>query len=138
LLGVGGDDLTAFGMDLAGDAPSFLVGGPAKSGRSTMLAVMTESLLRGGTEVVILAPRPSVLRDLEGRDGVRAVLTGTELTEEELAPHLDPDGTPVVLVVDDGELLADVPAKSGLRAYQRTAADNRRGLILGGDASDVA
>jgi len=138
LLGVGGDDLTAFGMDLAGDAPSFLVGGPAKSGRSTMLAVMTESLLRGGTEVVILAPRPSVLRDFEGRDRVRAVLTGTELTEEELAPHLDPDGTPVVLVVDDGELLADAPAKSWLRAYQRTAADNRRGLILGGDASEVA
>lgn len=138
LLGVGGDDLTAFGMDLAGDAPAFLVGGPSKSGRSTMLAVMTESLLRGGTQVVILAPRPSVLRDFEGRDGVRAVLTSAEVTEEDLAPHLDPDGTPVVLVVDDGELVADAPAKTWLRAYLRTAADNRRGLILGGDASEVA
>ena len=134
----GGDDLTAFGMDLAGDAPAFLVAGPSKSGRSTMLAVMTESLLRGGTQVVILAPRPSVLRDFAGRDGVRAVLTGAEVTEEELAPHLDPDGTPVVLVVDDGELVADAPAKTWLRAYLRTAADNRRGLILGGDASEVA
>ncbi|WP_051433408.1 FtsK/SpoIIIE domain-containing protein [Promicromonospora kroppenstedtii] len=138
LLGVGGDDLTAFGMDLAGDAPAFLVGGPAKSGRSTMLTVMTESLLRGGTQVVILAPRPSMLRDLEGREGVRAVLTGTEITEEDLKPHLDPDGEPVVLVVDDGELVADAPAKTWLRAYLRTAADNRRGLILGGDASEVA
>jgi S-DNA-T family DNA segregation ATPase FtsK/SpoIIIE len=138
LLGVGGDDLTAFGADLTNDAPAFIVAGPSRSGRSTMLAVMTESLLRGGTQVVVLAPRPSVLRDFEGREGVRAVLTGTEVTEEDLAPHLDPDGTPVVLVVDDGELVADAPAKAWLRAYLRTAADHERGLILGGDASEVA
>jgi S-DNA-T family DNA segregation ATPase FtsK/SpoIIIE len=138
LLGVGGDDLAAFGMDLANDAPSFLVAGPSRSGRSTMLAVMTESLLRGGTQVVVLAPRPSILRDFAGRDGVRAVITDPEVTEEDLAPHLDPDGTPVVLVVDDGEQVTDAPAKTWLRAYLRTAADNQRGLILGGDASEVA
>lgn len=138
LLGVGGDDLAAFGMDLAGDAPAFIVAGPSRSGRSTLLAVMTESLLRGGTQVVVLAPRPSVLRDLAGRDGVRAVLTDPEVTEEDLAPHLDPDGTPVVLVVDDGEQVTDAPAKTWLRAYLRTAADNQRGLILGGDASEIA
>ncbi|GAA4703641.1 DNA segregation ATPase FtsK/SpoIIIE, S-DNA-T family [Promicromonospora umidemergens] len=138
LLGVGGDDLSAFGMDLAGDAPAFIVAGPSRSGRSTMLAVMTESLLRGGTQVVLLAPRASVLRDFEGRAGVRAVLTGTEITEEDLAPHLDPDGSPVVLVVDDAELVTDAPAKTWLRAYLRTATDNQRGLIIGGDASEVA
>lgn len=138
MLGVGGDDLTAFGMDLMGDAPAFMVAGPSRSGRSTMLAVMTESLLRGGTEVVVLAPRPSALRDLAGRAGVRAVLTDPEVTEEDLAAHLDPDGTPVVLVVDDAEQVTDAPAKTWLRAYLRTAADNQRGLILGGDASEVA
>jgi S-DNA-T family DNA segregation ATPase FtsK/SpoIIIE len=138
LLGVGGDDLAAFGMDLANDAPAFLVAGPSRSGRSTMLAVMTESLLRGGTQVVVLAPRPSVLRDFEGRDGVRAVLTDPEVTQEDLAPHLDPDGTPVVLVVDDGEQVTDAPAKTWLRAYLRSATDNQRGLILGGDSSEVA
>ena len=138
LLGVGGDDLAAFGMDLANDAPSFIVAGPSRSGRSMMLAVMAESLLRGGTQVVVLAPRPSILRDLAGRNGVRAVLTDPEVTEEGLAPHLDPDGTPVVLVVDDGEQVTDAPAKTWLRAYLRTAADNQRGLILGGEASEVA
>ncbi|MFD2792251.1 FtsK/SpoIIIE domain-containing protein [Promicromonospora vindobonensis] len=138
LLGVGGDDLAAFGMDLANDAPAFLVAGPSRSGRSTMLAVMTESLLRGGTQVVVLAPRPSILRGFEGRDGVRAVLTDPEVTQEDLAPHLDPDGTPVVLVVDDGEQVTDAPAKTWLRAYLRSATDNQRGLILGGDASEVA
>lgn len=139
LLGVGGDDLTAFGMDLAHDAPTFIVAGPARSGRSTMLAVMAESLLRGGTELVLVAPRASVLRDLAGRDGVRALLTDPdEVTEEALAPLLDPDGSAVVLMVDDAELVADAPAKTWLRAYLRTAADNQRGLVLAGDASEVA
>ncbi|WP_164545212.1 FtsK/SpoIIIE domain-containing protein [Antribacter gilvus] len=138
MVGVGGDQLAALGMDLAGDAPTFIVAGPARSGRSTLLAVMAESLLRGGTELVVLAPRPSTLRDLDGRPGVRAMLTGTELTEDDLAPHLDPDGTPVVLVVDDGGLLQDVPAKAWLRSFLRTAQDHRRGLVLGGDATEVA
>ncbi|MBL0886552.1 FtsK/SpoIIIE domain-containing protein [Myceligenerans indicum] len=143
MLGVGGDDLTALGADLAGDAPSFLVVGPARSGRSTMLAAMAESLLRGGTELVVIAPRASPLRDLAGRDGVRTVLTDPDdVTEGALAPHLDPDldpaGTPVVLVVDDGELVADCPAKGWLRSWFRTAGDHRRALVLGGDASEVA
>ncbi|WP_423463802.1 FtsK/SpoIIIE domain-containing protein [Promicromonospora sp. MS192] len=139
MLGVGGDDLTAYGMDLAGDAPTFIVAGPARSGRSTMLAVMARSMLRGGTELVLVAPRASALRDLAGQPGVRALITDPdEVTEEALAPHLDPDGTPVVLVVDDAELVADAPAKSWLRAYLRTASDNQRGLVIGGDASEVA
>ncbi|GAA1866051.1 FtsK/SpoIIIE domain-containing protein [Myceligenerans crystallogenes] len=138
MLGVGGDDLTAMGMDLAGDAPSFVVAGPARSGRSTMLAVMAESLLRGGTELLVAAPRPSVLRDLAGRDGVRAVLTEAgELTEEALGRHLAP-GAPVVLLVDDAELVADCPAKNWLRTWFRTAADHRQALVLGGDAKEVA
>ncbi|GAB3169348.1 hypothetical protein GCM10027059_34050 [Myceligenerans halotolerans] len=70
---------------------------------------------------------------------VRTVLTDAEqLTEETLAPLLDPDGTPVVFLVDDAELVADCPAKGWLRAWFRTAGDNRRALVLGGDASDVA
>ena len=139
MLGVGGDDLAAFGTDLAGDAPSFIVAGPARSGRSTMLAVMAESLLRGGTELVVAAPRASVLRELAGRDGVRAVFTDPEeLTEEALAPHLGPDESAVVLIVDDGELVADCPARNWLRSWFRTAGDHRRALVLGGDASEVA
>lgn len=104
-----------------------------------MLAVMAESLLRGGTELVVAAPRASVLRELAGRDGVRAVFTDPEeLTEEALAPHLGPDESAVVLIVDDGELVADCPARNWLRSWFRTAGDHRRALVLGGDASEVA
>jgi S-DNA-T family DNA segregation ATPase FtsK/SpoIIIE len=65
------------------------------------------------------------------------VLTDADPTEELLAPLLDPDGTDVVLVVDDGEMLRDAPAKDYLRGYVRGAAANRRGLILSGNATEV-
>jgi DNA segregation ATPase FtsK/SpoIIIE, S-DNA-T family len=137
MIGVGGDDLVAVGADLGRDRPTFLVAGPSRSGRSTALCVLAESLLRNGTELVVAAPAPSPLRDLAGRPGVRAVVTGDAPTAEVLAPLLDPDGTDVVLVVDDGEVLRDAPAGDYLRAYVRGAAANRRGLILGGNAAEV-
>lgn len=62
LIGVAGDDVEPVGADLLGDQPTFLVAGPSRSGRSTALGVMTESLLRGGCEVVIGAPMNSAAR----------------------------------------------------------------------------
>ena len=137
MLGVGGDQLVAHGINLERDAPTFVVAGPARSGRSTLLTVMAHSLLRTGTELVLVCPRPSPLRDLAGTPGVRAVLTHTEITESDLAPLLDPDGLPVVLIVDDGEMVMDAPAKNWLRAYVRSAGDTRRGLVLGGNAAEI-
>ena len=138
-LGMGGDQLGVLGMDLEHDAPTFVVAGPPRSGRSTMIATMADSLLRTGTELVVVCPRVSPLRDYAGRPGVRAVLTNAEVTDADLAPHLDPDGTgvPVVLIVDDGELLREAPARDWLRAFIRTASGNRRGLILAGNATDL-
>jgi S-DNA-T family DNA segregation ATPase FtsK/SpoIIIE len=137
LVGVGGDRLLAHGIDLERDAPTFIVAGPSRSGRSSLLAVMANSLLRAGTEIVLASPRPGPLRELAGTPGVRALFSHTELTEDDLAPHLDPDGTPVVFIVDDGEMLMDVPAKAWLRSFVRTAGDHRRGLILGGNAAEL-
>jgi S-DNA-T family DNA segregation ATPase FtsK/SpoIIIE len=133
---VGGDELTAHGLDLA-RAPQAIVAGPARSGRSTLLLTVVESLLRNGAEVVVAAPRPSPLRDLADRKGVRAVLTGAELTEEELRPLVEDGDGPVVLVVDDGELLKEVEAKGYLKTLQRTAADHGRAVVLGGDVAEV-
>ncbi len=138
MLGIGGDQIGAIGMDLAGDAPTFIIAGPARSGRSTMLLVMAQSLLRSGTELVIAAPRVSPLRRLEGRPGVRAVLAEEEVEESVLAPLLDPDGKDVAFLIDDAELLAEAPAKAWLRAYIRSASDNRRALVIAGDASQIA
>ena len=137
LVGVGGDELRGRGVHLFDGAPTFLIAGPPKSGRSTVLGTMTRTLLDGGASVVVLAPRTSPLRELAGTPGVAAVLTGADVTEEELAPLLD--GIPNrVLVVDDGELLRDATAKDWLRDLVRGARDAGLGILLAGDISEVA
>ncbi len=136
MIGVGGDELAAVGLDLV-RTPVAMIGGPPRSGRSTVLLSVAESLLRAGTELVVAAPRPSPLRDLAGREGVRAVLTTSELTEAELKPLLEEGGGTVVLVVDDAELLKDIDAKDYLKSFQRRCGDLGRGIVLGGDSSEI-
>ena len=141
LLGIGGDELRGVGVNLFDGTPTFLIAGPPKSGRSTLLGAMTHTLLAGGASVVVLAPRPSPLRALEGSPGVAAVLTGTDVTEEQLAPLLDgpfEGAARRVLVIDDGELLRDATAKDWLKELVRGARDRGVGIILAGDISDVA
>ena len=136
MVGVGGDELTAVGLDLE-RTPLAMIGGPPRSGRSTVLLSVAESVLRGGAELVIAAPRPSPLRDLAERTGVRAVLTSSELTTDELRPLVEDGDGPVVLLIDDGELLKDVDAKDYLKALTRTCGDSRRAIVLGGDSGEI-
>lgn len=137
LVGVGGDDLVAVGPDLAGQSPTFIVAGPPRSGRSTVLSAMVSSYLAQGTEVVVAAPRPSPLRDLDGQSGVVAVLTG-DLTQSQLEPLLTGGAAvPRVFVVDDAELLRDCEAKDWLRAWLRRLPGSGQGLVIGGNAAEL-
>ncbi|WP_285472252.1 FtsK/SpoIIIE domain-containing protein [Actinoplanes sp. NBRC 101535] len=138
LLGVGGDELEPVGVDLGGGPPTFLIAGPAQSGRSTALGVMAESLLRGGTELVIGAPMRSPLRELAGRTGVRGILTGDAPAEAEFAALVDPGEGPVALLIDDAEVWRDIAARDYLRRLIRGAAGNRRAVVLAGDVASVA
>ncbi|MBD7920241.1 cell division protein FtsK [Cellulomonas sp. Sa3CUA2] len=137
LLGVGGDELEPVGADLAVDVPTFLVAGPARSGRSTLLAVVAESLLRAGVELVVGAPLRSPLRALAGRPGVRAVLDDYAPDEATLAPLVDEGDGPVVLLVDDAEAWRDAPAREWLRRLVRRASNDRRGVVIGGELGSV-
>ena len=137
MVGVGGDELVAVGFDLTRSNTAILAGSP-RSGRSTALLCAIESLLRGGAEVVLAAPRQSPLRDLAGRDGVRHVFTGVEISQEELEPLMDSSSTPVVFVADDAELLKDVAAKDYLRTLIRTGSDKGQAVVIGGDSGEVA
>ncbi|MFC5381817.1 FtsK/SpoIIIE domain-containing protein [Aquipuribacter nitratireducens] len=134
MVGVGGDELRAHGPDLA-VASTFLVAGPPRSGRSSLLRVMASSVLAQGGEVVVLAPRPSPLRELAAEPGVRGVLTNA--TPEQLQRLTEPAG-PVALVVDDGELVADAPTTQWLRDYVRACPGSDRAVVLGGALGEVA
>ncbi|MEU4239635.1 FtsK/SpoIIIE domain-containing protein [Actinoplanes sp. NPDC026619] len=146
LIGVGGDELAPVGMDLLTDQPTFLIAGPSRSGRSTALRVMAESLLRSGSELVIGAPMRTPLTELAGRPGVRGVISGDSPTEDEFAALLDPgEGTGegpgdghVVLLIDDAEAWRDVPCRDWLRTFVRSASGRQRAIVIAGEINSVA
>ncbi|MEV4880123.1 FtsK/SpoIIIE domain-containing protein [Streptomyces cyaneofuscatus] len=131
MAGVGGDELSAVGADLSLSA-SFVVGGPARSGRSTLLLTMALSLLDAGTKVVVAAPRRSPLRELAGREGVVAVFTDADVPRQELEKALADHPGPLVVVVDDADGLQKSEAEPVLGAIARSGAETGRGLILAG------
>ncbi|MEU8782575.1 hypothetical protein [Streptomyces sp. NPDC048637] len=136
LAGVGGDDLAAYGPDLAsGTAPAFVVAGPAKSGRSTALANIARSLLAAGTRLVLAAPKPSPLRELADRDGVVACFFQDGIGHDELEEALPVTSTeePVVIVMDDAELLGECDAGRRLQSRLEHGFDEGTALVLGGD-----
>ncbi|MEV7525067.1 FtsK/SpoIIIE domain-containing protein [Streptomyces sp. NPDC091371] len=132
LVAVGGDELTPLGIDLEESGPGFVIAGPPKSGRSTALMCASESLLAAGTPLILITPRRSPLRELEGRPGVLGVLNA-ESREEELRELTELAGDrPYVVVADDAELLYDTRLDEPLEALLRKGADGGLGLLTAG------
>ncbi|WP_250007569.1 FtsK/SpoIIIE domain-containing protein [Actinoplanes sp. M2I2] len=131
LAGVGGDELVAMGPDL-GVNPTFVIGGPPRSGRSTALLTMALSLLDGDIRLVVAAPRRSPLRDLAGRAGVLEVFAGDDVPKDQLSEILRATEEPVVIVVDDADNLAKSASDALFTEVARTGAERRRGLIAAG------
>ncbi|MEU3159142.1 FtsK/SpoIIIE domain-containing protein [Streptomyces griseoincarnatus] len=138
LIGVGGDELQPVGIDLEENGPGFVIAGPPKSGRSTLLTAATETLLRSGTPVVLVAPRRSPLRELEGREGVLGLLNA-DSREEDLEELVDKaSGGSYVVVVDDAELLYDTRLDEALETVVRKGADGGIGLIAAGSTDSLS
>jgi S-DNA-T family DNA segregation ATPase FtsK/SpoIIIE len=137
LVGVGGDTLTALGPDLSTGVPCFIVAGPAKSGRSTILASLARSFLAAGTALIIAAPRPSPLRSLGSAPGVARLFDGTDLGEEELSEALATVNGPCVVMLDDAEMLRDCDASGELSRIIAFGADSGHALVFGGDAESI-
>ncbi|WP_251095371.1 FtsK/SpoIIIE domain-containing protein [Streptomyces sp. Caat 7-52] len=135
LAGVGGDELTGYGPDLAEGVPAFVIAGPRGSGRSTALLNAARSCIRQGVRLVVAAPRPSPLRELRGQSGVLAVFQGTDIErfafERTLGAALPDD--PVVVLVDDGEILAHCEAGPTLEQLIRDGDERGLALVLAGD-----
>ncbi|HEU5420769.1 MAG TPA: FtsK/SpoIIIE domain-containing protein [Streptosporangiaceae bacterium] len=137
LVGVGGDDLAAYGADLADGLPAFIVGGPAKSGRSTVLATMARSFLAAGTRIILVTPRPSPLRGLAAEPGVVRLFEGTDLNAAELRAALEQLDGPGVVIIDDAEVLRDCDAADELREIISFGAERQRALVFGGNSEDL-
>ncbi|QCX78416.1 ESX-1 secretion system protein EccCa1 [Streptomyces sp. YIM 121038] len=139
LIGVGGDELMGHGPDLAEGVPAFVVAGPAKSGRSTVLMNAARSFLAQGVRLVVAAPRQSPLRGLDGTEGVLKVFTGDDIDEDDLEEAIDSatPRSPIAVLVDDGEILEDCDAASQFKRIIQRGADEGLALVLAGDEEDV-
>ena len=138
LLGVGGDELHPIGIDLEENGPGFVIAGPPKSGRSTLLVAATESLLRAGTRVVLVTPRRSPLRELQGRDGVLGLLNA-DSREDDLEELVEGRAQGAyVVIVDDAELLYDTRLDEALESVIRKGADGGIGLIAAGTTDSLS
>ncbi|AOW88469.1 FtsK/SpoIIIE domain-containing protein [Streptomyces olivaceus] len=139
LIGIGGDEIVGFGPDLADGVPSFVIAGPAKSGRSTVLMNVAQSLLAQGTRLVVAAPRQSPVRQLDGREGVLKVFTGDDIDEDEFEELIDEASPeePIAVLIDDGEILEDCDAESQMKKIVSRGAERGLALVIAGDEEDV-
>jgi S-DNA-T family DNA segregation ATPase FtsK/SpoIIIE len=136
LVGAGGDELTPVGLDLNEDGSGLIVAGPPRSGRSTTLMTMARSLIAAETPILIITPRRSPLRALEGVPGVLAVL-GSDFETEFLRSTLNPLPRYAVLV-DDAELLHDTVNAPVLERIIVSGRDTDHGLIMAGTTADLS
>ncbi|MER5397742.1 FtsK/SpoIIIE domain-containing protein [Streptomyces sp. NPDC002599] len=139
LVGIGGDDVMGFGPDLSRGVPTFVVAGPAKSGRSTTLMNMARSYLAQGVRLVIAAPRPSPLRELDGQEGVLKVFDEDDIEGDDLREAIAPatPEEPIVVLVDDGEVLEDCDAETVFKRIVQRGGERGLGLVIAGDEEDV-
>ncbi|MCX4989248.1 MULTISPECIES: FtsK/SpoIIIE domain-containing protein [unclassified Streptomyces] len=139
LVGIGGDDIMGFGPDLSQGVPTFVIAGPAKSGRSTTLLNMARSYLAQGVRLVVAAPRPSPLRELDGQDGVLKVFDEDDIESDDLREAIDSASReePIVVLVDDGEVLEDCDAETVFKRIVQRGAERGLGLVIAGDEEDV-
>jgi S-DNA-T family DNA segregation ATPase FtsK/SpoIIIE len=98
------------------------------------LACLAASYLAVGTRVLLVLPRPSPVQRMGGAAGVVAVIDGSGLDADVLVKAAD--GTPLVVLVDDAELVRDTPATAELTAVLRRQR-GPVGLVLAGDAEAV-
>ncbi|MFJ2770613.1 FtsK/SpoIIIE domain-containing protein [Streptomyces sp. NPDC087300] len=133
MVGVGGDELAAIGTDLS-VVPSFVIAGPPRSGRSTVLLTMARSLTELGTKIVVIAPRHSPLRRLAGDPGVVAVFTDADVAVADFRAALGAVDTPAgAILVDDAEMMINSELDNDFVALARGSAGDGWGLVVAGN-----
>ncbi len=130
LIGLGGDEGGAVGVDLAGVGSSYAVLGPPGSGRSNALSCLAVSLLAGGSSLVVITPRESPLRMLQRHPQV-VLMSQADPAEDALRATLDQLPGPKVVVIDDADLVMTAAADKLLKDIVVSGRDQGVGLVFG-------
>jgi DNA segregation ATPase FtsK/SpoIIIE, S-DNA-T family len=120
VVGLGNTALQPVTVDLA--ERHFLVVGPYRSGRTNALRLIADALRdsQPDTELHLLAPRRSSLSEL----GLwTSTAVGVEECESSIQRLAELGGEPAVVVIDDGEELADSLAGASLASVVRSGRD---------------
>jgi DNA segregation ATPase FtsK/SpoIIIE, S-DNA-T family len=130
LVGVGGDTLGLRTVDVQIDGQGLLVVGPPRSGRSSALLSTVEFALDRRWSVVVITPRRSPLRALEGRPNVLGVFADTA-EPDQLRRALAATRGSRLLVVDDFELLGPEHALAVVvEEYLKSIRDSADALLV--------
>jgi S-DNA-T family DNA segregation ATPase FtsK/SpoIIIE len=139
-VGVGGDTLSRYRVDVIGSR-GFLVVGERRAGRSTALATILVQLATTGQAAAVVALRDSPVREAARRLGVPVVLdpaVDAAGLDELFAPLRAAGSGPVALIVDDVETLKDTPVEQAILARRddfvfvvSTHVDEAGGLFRG-------
>jgi S-DNA-T family DNA segregation ATPase FtsK/SpoIIIE len=114
LAGVGGDELSAWWVDLVDQGPAYVVTGTPESGRSTALLSMARSMAAQGTALIAITPRRSPLTELRDLPGVCVIDgasarapadAGRDATNRLLAEPRGFNEGSLCVLVDDAELI---------------------------------
>ena len=114
VVGVGGDTLACYGVNLADEGPFFLVAGASHSGRSTTLCTMASMISSFGSTVLAVCPRRSPLQWLSNVDGASVFGTGLEDAAKMRIALQEAVGT-VAIFIDDAEMFAGTPMDEAIR-----------------------
>jgi S-DNA-T family DNA segregation ATPase FtsK/SpoIIIE len=108
LIGVGGPDIEPVEIAMDRQSTLLLVTGPSQSGRSATLVSLISSIRPEPDRVMVLAPRPSALRELASNEGF-AVHTTTVRVDDALDAFLAMPDPGRLLVIDDAEAVSSAP-----------------------------
>jgi S-DNA-T family DNA segregation ATPase FtsK/SpoIIIE len=125
-IGVGGDLLVPVGLNADVDGRRWLVAGPSRSGKTTALRTISESLLAGGSRLAVVCERPGPLDELRGRPGVLCCVRPDGIAEVADAWRHDPR---LAVIVDDADAAIETPADPVLREIARLV-ERDQGLVV--------
>jgi S-DNA-T family DNA segregation ATPase FtsK/SpoIIIE len=124
---VGGDGADPITLDLRLSSGRFLVAGPSRSGRSTVLIGLMEQLMAARSQAVVAAPDRSPVAGWAREHGLEVIGPRTTPTRA--------DGTQALLIViDDAEQFTDTVVGDQLTEWIST--QQTGGIVLCGARSD--